>query len=152
MDEREREKAATDDMRAERDLPVSDRPSPANRRSRLGIKLLGIFLVLPSLLIALWMTIALHWSYSRGERAGFIQKFSQKGWVCKTWEGELAMVNIPGTAQEKFPFTVRDDSVAAQIAKVMGSRVAISYEQHKGVPGSCFGETEYFVTKVQAVQ
>lgn len=150
-DERVREKAAVEDLRAERDLPVSGRPASAPRRSRLGLKLLGIFLVLPMLLIAAWMTIALHWTYSAGTRAGFIQKFSQKGWVCKTWEGELAMVNLPGAAQEKFPFSVRDDSVAAQITKLMGAHVALTYEEHRGVPGRCFGETQYYVTKAQPV-
>ena len=147
----EREKPAQDDLRAERDVPGAGRPAGSPRRSRLGLKLLGLLVVLPALLLAAWMALALQWSYSAGERAGFIQKFSQKGWVCKTWEGELAMVNMPGAAQERFPFTVRDDSVAAKVTRLMGSRVAISYEQHKGVPGSCFGETEYYVTKVQPV-
>ena len=150
-DERLRDKSAEEELRAERDVPVSGRASSAPRRSRLGLKLLGIFLVVPALLIAAWMTIALHWTYSAGTRAGFIQKFSEKGWICKTWEGELAMVNVPGAVQEKFPFTVRDDSVAAQITRLMGSHVAITYQQHKGIPGSCFGETEYYVTKTQAV-
>jgi hypothetical protein len=93
----------------------------------------------------------LHWTYSSGERAGFVQKFSHKGWLCKTWEGEIAMVNMPGAAQERFAFTVRDDSVANVITRLMGSRVALTYEQHRGVPGSCFGDTEYYVTAAKAV-
>jgi hypothetical protein len=107
--------------------------------------------VLPVLLIALWTTITMNWSYSRGERAGYIQKFSDKGWLCKTWEGELAMVNMPGAAQEKFAFSVRNDSVAHEITRLMGSRVALTYEQHRGVPLRCFAETEYYVTGVKAV-
>ncbi len=94
-----------------------------------------------------WLT--LHWSYSDGERAGFVQKFSRKGWVCKTWEGELAMVTLPGTLAEKFAFTVRDDALAAKLNANMGKRMALHYEQHKWVPSSCFGDTEFFVTDAQ---
>jgi hypothetical protein len=113
--------------------------------------LFGIFVILPVLLVVLWTTIALNWTYSSGDRAGYIQKFSDKGWLCKTWEGELAMVNVPGAAQEKFLFSVRSDSVAHEITRLMGSRVALTYEQHRGVPLRCFAETEYYVTGVKAV-
>ena len=94
-----------------------------------------------------WLT--LHWAYSEGERAGFLQKFSRKGWICKTWEGELAMVTLPGTIAEKFPFTVRDGAVAAFLNTNIGKRMSLHYEQHKWIPTSCFGDTEYFVTSVQ---
>ena len=97
-----------------------------------------------------WATLA--WAYSTGERAGYVQKFSKKGWICKTWEGELAMVSIPGTMPEKFYFTVRDDAVAARVNQTMGKRVALTYKQHKGVPTHCFGETEYFVVDVKPVE
>ncbi len=95
---------------------------------------------------------ALHVSFSSGERSGFVQKLSKKGWVCKTWEGEMAMVSMPGTAPEIFLFSIRDDAVADKINRSMGKRVAISYEQHKGVPTTCFGETEYFVTDIKPVE
>jgi len=97
-----------------------------------------------------WLT--LHWSYSEGERAGFVQKFSRKGWLCKTWEGELAMVTLPGTLTEKFPFTVRDDAVAAKLNANIGKRMMLHYEQRKWVPSSCFGDTEFFVTAAQVAQ
>ena len=127
-------------------------PVKATRRARKWVLIvLGVVVVIPAALLAAWIAIALNYSYSRGERAGYIQKFSEKGWVCKTWEGQIAMVNVPGTNQEKFDFSVRDDSVAAQITRLMGSRVAITYDQHRGVPGTCFGETEYFVTAVKPV-
>jgi len=106
----------------------------------------------PLLLFVLYTWSSLTWTYSRGERAGYVQKFSKKGWVCKTWEGELAMVSIPGTTPEKFYFTVRDDTVAQRINQSLGKRVALSYRQHKGVPSSCFGETEYFVSDVKTVE
>ncbi len=108
-------------------------------------------LLAAALLVALYTWVTLTWSYSNGERAGYLQKFSSRGWVCKTWEGELSMVAMPGTSPEKFFFSVRDEAVANQINQAMGQRVALVYEQHKGVPTACFGETEYYVISVKAV-
>jgi hypothetical protein len=100
----------------------------------------------------LYVWVALTWSYASGERAGYVQKLSTKGWICKTWEGELTMVSMPGTSPEKFFFTVRDDAVSDRITQFMGKRVSLHYEQHKGLPTTCFGETEYFVTDVRVVE
>ena len=109
-----------------------------------------VLLVLAVVVIfALYIAAALNWSYSKGERAGFLQKVSDKGWICKTWEGELSLVALPGAAPEKFLFTVRDDAVAAQVNAAAGKRVTLSYEQHMGLPTSCFGDTNYFVTGVK---
>jgi hypothetical protein len=102
-------------------------------------------------LFALYTWIVLNWSYSEGERAGYLQKFSEKGWICKTWEGDLVLVTMPGTASETFPFTVRDEAVAAQLLGLMSKRVSLRYEEHVGVPTSCFGDTRYFVTGVRVV-
>jgi hypothetical protein len=99
----------------------------------------------------MWVWLTLNWSYSEGERAGYVQKLSSKGWLCKTWEGEIAMVTMPGAIPEKFDFTVRDTAVASKINDVAGKRVVLSYQQHKFIPSSCFGETEYFVTAVREV-
>jgi hypothetical protein len=104
------------------------------------------------LAVAVYVLVVVFWSYSSGERAGWIQKFSSKGWLCKTWEGEMAMVSMPGTTTEKFNFTVWDDGVAAQINKVMGKRVSLHYEEKVGIPTLCFGETRYYVTRVTAVE
>lgn len=123
---------------------------PRKRRRRWPWVLAGI-VMLPILLFAAWTAITLNYTYADdGQRAGYLQKLSRKGWICKTWEGELAMVNMPGAAQERFPFTVRSDSIAQLMSKMVGARVSITYEQHKGVPGSCFGDTEYYVKHVQA--
>ena len=100
----------------------------------------------------LYVWFALTWSYSSGERAGYVQKLSKKGWICKTWEGELTMVSMPGTSPEKFSFTVWDNATAERINQLMGKRVALHYEQHKGIPTSCFGETEYFATDVKVAE
>jgi hypothetical protein len=112
---------------------------------------LALLVLVPLALFAGYVAVVLHWAYSDGERAGYVQKFSRKGWVCKTWEGELAMASIPGSMPELFHFTVRDEAVAARLNQTMGQRVALRYEQHRGLPTSCFGETEYFVTDVRPV-
>ena len=99
-------------------------------------------------LFAMYTWFTLSWSYSEGERAGFLQKFSKKGWICKTWEGEILLSSMPGAIPERFAFSVRDDQVAKDLMAATGKRVVLSYAQHKGVPTSCFGETEHFVEKV----
>jgi len=115
---------------------------------RVWLILLALVLAATALAAA-YLALALHWSYSSGERAGWIQKLSNKGWICKTWEGELALVSLPGSSTvEKFIFTVRDDQVAAQISQVMGKRVTLHYEEKVGLPTSCFGDTRYYVTRV----
>ena len=114
--------------------------------------IIAAVIVVPIVVFALYTWSALSWSYSQGERAGYVQKFSRKGWVCKTWEGELAMVNIPGSLTEKFQFTVRDDKIADYVNASLGKRVALSYEEHVGIPTTCFGETRYFVTAVRVVE
>jgi hypothetical protein len=96
-----------------------------------------------------WTLFTLKWAYSDGERAGYVQKLAEKGWICKTWEGEMAMVTMPGTVAEKFYFTVPDDAVAQKINATVGARVVLQYEQHRWIPISCFAETEYFVTDVR---
>ena len=102
-------------------------------------------------LVPLYFVAALGWNYSTGERAGWVQKFSHKGWLCKTWEGELALVSMPGATQEKFLFTVRDEAVAQEINRAMGKRVSLHYEQKVGLPTRCFGETRHYVTRVSIV-
>lgn len=113
---------------------------------------LAAALALMATLAALYTWLSLNWSYSEGERAGYVQKFSKKGWLCKTWEGELAMVAMPGSLAEKFPFSVRDAAVANKVEKTMGKRVALVYEEHRGVPSSCFGDTDHFVVDVRSVE
>jgi hypothetical protein len=113
------------------------------------LRKLWIFLGIVVAAFALWTLFTLTWSYAAGERAGYVQKLSKKGWLCKTWEGEMAMVTMPGTVAEKFYFTVRDDSVAAKINQTVGRRVVLAYEEHKWIPISCFGDTGYFVTGVR---
>jgi hypothetical protein len=105
-----------------------------------------VVLLLVAALAYTWL--ALSWSYSEGERAGFLQKFSKRGWVCKTWEGEILLTSMPGAIPERFNFTVRDADVAKQMNAAIGKRVVLTYAQHKGIPSDCFGDTEYYVDKV----
>ena len=105
-------------------------------------------LVFVALLVAAYFAVVLNWNYSTGERAGWLQKLSYKGFVCKTWEGELALVSLPGSSVEKFLFTVRDDAVANKLQAAMGKRVSLHYEEKVGLPTSCFGETRYFISGV----
>jgi hypothetical protein len=113
---------------------------------------LGVFALTLPVAFIIYILVVLNWSYSEGERAGFLQKVSYKGWICKTWEGELSLVAIPGAAPEKFLFTVRDNSVAEQLNAAAGKRVALQYEQHKGLPSSCFGDTDYFVVGLKVLE
>jgi hypothetical protein len=115
-------------------------------RSSIVLWILGVVLV-----PVLYFLVVFNWSYSSGERAGWVQKFSSKGWLCKTWEGEMAMVSMPGTTTEKFFFTVLDDGVAGQINKVVGRRVSLHYEEKVGIPTTCFGDTRHYVTRVTVV-
>ena len=136
-------------------IPPDPEPAPAAEpppRSRFRKWLflsLGTRIVVPIVVFAVWSWIALSYSYSDGYRAGYVQKFSKKGWICKTWEGELAMVNLPGAAQERWVFSVRDDSIVALINGSMGQRVSLHYEEKRGIPTTCFGETDYFIVGVQ---
>ena len=105
-------------------------------------------LLIPVALFALYTWASLTWVYSSGERAGYVQKLSQKGWLCKTYEGELVLVSMPGTQAEKFFFTVRSKEIAKKINETIGKRVRLIYEEHKGIPTDCFGESPYFVQEV----
>jgi len=98
--------------------------------------------------LSVYLLFSYHFTYSKGESVGYVQKLSYKGWICKSWEGEQvrALATMPAIP-EKFAFTVRDNAVADQINAHIGQKVVIEYEQHKGLP-SCFGETEYFISKV----
>jgi hypothetical protein len=109
--------------------------------------LLAAVIVAALALFALYVWVVLHWSYSEGERAGYLQKLSRKGWLCKTWEGEILLSSMPGAIPERFAFTVRDEAVVRQLQAGMGQRVQLSYSQHVGIPTTCFGETSYFVDK-----
>ena len=126
-------------------------PAPVKKKRNKVVMLLLALLLIPAVIVALWIWVTLGYTYAVGERAGYVQKISKKGWLCKTWEGELAMANLPGTMPQIFTFTVRNDSIAHVLEQNAGKQVSLTYEQHRGIPSSCFGETEYFVTRVNRI-
>jgi hypothetical protein len=138
-----------DDTPESSETPVA--PAPAKKKRNKVLIALLVLILVPVVIVALWIWVALGYTYASGERAGYVQKISKKGWICKTWEGELAMANLPGTMPQIFAFTVRNDSIAHVIEQNAGKQVSLTYDQHRGVPTSCFGETEYFVTGVHRV-
>jgi hypothetical protein len=127
-------------------------PTPGFARRNWGKLTLLIILGTPLLLFAIWSGVALTFVYSEGSRVGFAQKLSKKGWLCKTWEGELAMATVPGVMPERFAFTVWSDSLAEEIQRIEGKRVKLSYEQHRYLPSSCFGDTEHFVKGIEVIK
>jgi hypothetical protein len=126
-------------------------PLPALVKRHAVATTIVFLIATPVVIFTLWVETTLHYSYSKGERAGFLQKVSKRGWLCKTWEGELQLTAMPGATPEKFTFSTRSDSIAALLNHLSGEQVVLDYEQHKGVPGSCFGDTEYFVTGARPV-
>ncbi len=119
------------------------------KKQRGVVPVIVLLAIIAALLLAAYTWLMLTWSYSTGERAGYVQKLSHKGYVCKTWEGEQVLVSMPGTQAEKFHFTVPDEKVAQKINALNGKRVILYYEQHILLPTSCFGDTEYFVQDVK---
>jgi len=134
------------------EVSSSDLSAPGISIGRRIRRYLLILLLGGALLFCLYIWAAWSFAYSEGERAGYVQKFSKKGWLCKTWEGELAMANLPGAMPEIFYFTARDEAVAALINEAMGQRVVLHYKQHVGLPTSCFGDTEYFAYSIRRVE
>ena len=122
-------------------------PAPVRKKRNKALIGLLILVLVPVVIVSLWVWVALGYTYAAGDRAGYVQKISKKGWICKTWEGELAMANLPGTMPQIFSFTVRSDSIAHVLEQNIGKQMSLHYEQHRGVPTSCFGDTEYFVTE-----
>jgi len=113
-----------------------------------GIAIMIAVLVAAVALFLLYTWMSLSFAYSEGDRAGYLQKFTRKGWLCKTWEGEILLSSMPGAIPERFNFSVRDPKVVGDMQGALGKRIQLSYEEHKGVPTQCFGETDYYATKV----
>lgn len=129
----------------------SHSPDTKTMQKRASIIVLALLAIVIGIFAAYtWFTLT--WSYSDGERAGYLQKFSRKGWLCKTWEGEILLSSMPGAIPERFEFSVRDDKIANDLKSAIGKRVVLTYAQHKGIPTDCFGESEHFVEKVAISQ
>ena len=129
----------------------AEAPPPRRRRSRAPV-IIAAVLLSPLVLLTLYTVLTLSWSYSDGDRSGYLQKFSRKGWICKTYEGELAMSSVPGVAPTIWTFSVRDKNVARKVNLVLGQKVVVHYTEHRGVPTTCFGTTNYYVDSIRVVQ
>ena len=127
-------------------------PAPRPRRRFRPWLLLPALLIVPALLFTLYIGGVFAFSYSEGERAGILQKFSRKGWLCKTYEGELAMSIVPGVTPTIWEFSVRDDEVVPRLSAAIGKRVVLHYDEHRGIPTTCFGHTAYFVDSVAVAE
>jgi hypothetical protein len=125
-------------------------PPPRRHRSKLPL-IIALVLLSPILVLGLYTIVVLNWSYSDGDRSGYLQKFSRRGWVCKTYEGELAMSTVPGVAPTIWTFSVRDKAVARKLNEHLGQKVVLHYAEHRGVPTTCFGTTDYYVDSVRAI-
>lgn len=123
-------------------------PRPWKKRFKRGLL---IAILSPIVALALYTLVMYNWAYSQGERSGILRKFSKKGWICKTWEGELAMTTVPGVMPELWAFTVRDDSVARAVTAALGEEVVLHYSEHRGLWSDCFGETSYFIDSVRVI-
>ena len=132
------------------EIAIPTPPTTFFRRHRWKIILLGLLGVVVGA-GSLWTFITLTFSYSDGDRVGYVQKFSHRGWLCRTWEGELAMNPVPGATPQIFPFTVRDDDMAKRIKEAEGKRVALHYKEKRGLPSSCFGDTNYFISDIRVL-
>ena len=132
--------------------PASASPPPRSFWRRHILTVIAVALVGGPLLgITLWTLAALKFSYSSGDRIGYVQKLSRRGWVCRTWEGELAMSPVPGATPQIFTFTIPYDGIAKKLTELEGRKVALHYQEKRGLPSSCFGDTHYFITEVRAL-
>ena len=130
-------------------IPEPGSTPPKRRRWKRWVVLV---LAIPVVLLLAYTLFAYNWSYSAGDRSGILRKFSRKGWLCKTWEGELAMTTVPGVMPEPWAFTVRDDGMANSVNSMIGKQVVLHYKEHRGLWSDCFGDTQYFVDSVRVLQ
>lgn len=126
-------------------------PRASFKRRHWGKLLLLTLIMFPAVVFGVWSAVTLGWTYSEGDRPGFVQKIATKGYVCKTWEGILYN-DLQGFRADSFQFTVRSDSLAKVLQGLTGKRVSLHYQQHVNVPSSCFGDSEYFVSGVRELK
>ena len=125
--------------------------SVAKPRIRFGRIMIWLLVIVIAMLAA-WAAFSLSWAYSEGDRAGVLQKFSRKGWLCKTYEGELALYIVGGVAPQIWHFSTRDEALAKQLANAVGNNIQVHYTEHRGVPTNCFAETPYFARSFRVVE
>jgi len=115
------------------------------------------FFIWTVIIVLLFLGAFVYWkfyfTYSEGNRAGLMQKFSHRGTIFKTYEGELVLSSVESNrnvalASEKFFFSVSDKNLATKIGNLEGHMVVVHYRQKNGIlPWR--GETEYIVDSVK---
>ena len=123
------------------------------RRSKAKRYLRNIFLMI-LLIIAGFIYWKYYYTYSSGNRYGLLQKFSHKGNLFKTYEGEMILSSIRGNnnvplASEKFFFSVTKENVANQLMNLQGRFVTVHYKEKNGTL-SWRGDTPYIVDSIKA--
>lgn len=111
----------------------------------ISLLILGIALV-----TALYFTFIYYSHYSEGTRAGELIKFSRKGVIAKTWEGEISQ-GISGATIFKFSVENKEKDVIKQLQDLQGRYVKLDYfERYKTF--FWLGDTKYFITAVEPTE
>jgi hypothetical protein len=136
--------------------PTSRSETPVRRKKSSIWKVLRMIIIGIVLLIAGIIYWKYYFTYSTGNRFGLLQKFSHKGNVFKTYEGEMILSSVEGNqnvpiASEKFYFSVTDKRIASQLMDLQGKHVTVHYMQKNGTL-SWRGESEYIVDSVVNAQ
>lgn len=142
-------------------MTTGSKSMPANKtmRSRAMLTISKTFFWLATIVI-IFAAVFIYWkyfyTYSDGYRAGLLQKFSHKGNIVKTYEGEMILSSVISSndialASEKFYFSVTNKTLAMQLDTIQGQKVLVHYRQKNGV---LFwkGETKYQVDSVKIIK
>ena len=135
----------------------SNEPAPVSKWSIIKRKIRKVLYWIGFILLIV-IGISIYWkyfyTYSEGYRAGLLQKFSHKGTIFKTYEGEIILSSVSGRndvviASEKFFFSVTDSRLAQALDTLQGRNVIVHYVQ-KNAPLIWKGDTPYYVDSVKA--
>ena len=125
------------------------------KKSKWKIRLFFFFLILIAVFTAYIFICGM--SYSKGTRTGIVIKLSQKGYVFKTYEGELNLGGVSegdGTIMPNriWKFSIDDSNVKIYdaITQAEGKHVRLYYKE---VLKNFFwqSETPYLIEKVELV-
>jgi len=126
---------------------------PAAKFMKKIKKYLYMALATVVVIIGIYVYWSFFFTYSDGYRAGMLQKFSRKGTIFKTYEGEMILSSVQSNknvalASEKFMFSVSDKQVALQLEKLQGKNIVVHYtEKNNTLPWR--GETVYIVSSAK---
>jgi hypothetical protein len=137
-------------------MDISSNVPVQKTRRKKGSKILSTILFIFLAVLVGFIFWKYYFTYSDGERFGLLQKFSRKGNIFKTYEGEMILSSVRGNtnvaiASEKFYFSVGNKIIADQLMRLQGRSVTVHYKQKNGtLPWR--GESEYIVDSVRVEQ